>query len=1534
MNRGRKKGSKAPTEVVPDEFRCKRSDGKQWRCSARAAEGKSMCEKHIVQAKRRAAGAASKQPTPKRMKPSSSDDHPKGKLLKKASKPTPAKKPRKLDSSDTETETDEDSETETETDSDSPPPPSASKSLQLQANRAKEAMRAKDSINGRGNTLVSPKSAENAPVKLKKAMALEHGDHSEKKLKKAMALQHSDHSEKKLKDRDYADGFERKVREKHDMDRKLKGTTEGGERKIQEKLDGSDRRAKDKPDDFERKVRFKEDPDAKESAKKIKAKSELFERKVRDKEAAAERKVKTKVDDHGTRMPQRTEEFVKKVRRPENIAKRMPEEFERKSKVKVENFERRPKEKLHNLTAKGKDSETDEDFDIEQDKDAWLPPGEKGSEKRKRNKESKMCHQCQRNDKGTVIYCQKCSTKRFCLPCISRWYPEMSIEDFEEACPVCRENCNCKACLRMKGRAASGLEEKVQATDAERITALRYMLWFILPLVKALDNQQRQEIELEAKLTGISGVEIKRSKLKTDERLYCDNCNTSIVDLYRHCSECTYDLCLACCEELREGKQPGGAQAGSAKYNPQEKSKRSGQQASCDDRKLPAWTVSADGSIPCPPTERGGCGFPQLSLRQIGKPDFISNLVTNVEVAVKDLSATQIKPQGSCGLCIIDESDSLRKAANRIDTEDNFIYCPSALSLGENSLQHFQNHWLQGHPVIVRNVLDKTKGLSWEPMVMWRAFRETTKNKFAEETKTVKAIDCLDWCEVEINIRQFFRGYAEGRMHRGGWPEMLKLKDWPPANFFHERLPRHGAEFVSALPFHDYTHPTRGMLNLATKLPKNIAKPDLGPKTYIAYGYEEEFGRGDSVTKLHCDMSDAVNVLTHVAEVHLKDFQLEGIKKYKSRKKRHVIDEEGVLLQKVARCEQELPETEKSQQNGHYGKLLETERTSLSEPRIHSVPLETISDAVDDSASDMAEARGPKLPEADERSPVRASNLPVQVPEDGDGSIENVSSGMAVSEFSVSLSEIPESGQKSVEDALVSVLEERVASELDVTVSDNANASEVRAPEYAGENQHSLLGSDSIVYSHGGRVDSTKDTHSKVDVEKSCPRDGDDDTVALQEKDNHAGGGNGDKEAEAPVNADTNFTRTHSVDIACPSDLPSRYYETSQKQNEPIVTSMDVDSNDGRAEGQTCVVEKKLGYGEPQKEESDDIDESGDIGVEQQLGKANENTALQDICWKEDSLSKNTDIVKKESESADFERSKEDKLHRYFEEGKEESEDSAFETKQNAGDKGTAEAIIQERICNEETVSTHVRRDEENGIKNMDDDAAMEKVLSSEIKPLNDRSKNGLSHDRDAATETKSPSNGEEDTPHLDCKLVSENALNGETLIESKSGGALWDIFRRQDVPKLREYLNRHWKEFKHIKEEYLSHVVDPIHDQTIFLNEEHKKKLKEEFGVEPWSFQQFTGEAVFIPTGCPHQVRNLKSCIKVALDFVAPENVQQCVDLAGEYRLLPKDHRAKEDKLEVKKMAIFAAASAVRQLDSLLALRQKEVDDARELKE
>lgn len=50
---------------------------------------------------------------------------------------------------------------------------------------------------------------------------------------------------------------------------------------------------------------------------------------------------------------------------------------------------------------------------------------------------------------------------------------------------------------------------------------------------------------------------------------------------------------------------------------------------------------------------------------------------------------------------------------------------------------------------------------------------------------------------------------------------------------------------------------------------------------------------------------------------------------------------------------------------------------------------------------------------------------------------------------------------------------------------------------------------------------------------------------------------------------------------------------------------------------------------------------------------------------------------------------------------------------------------------------------------------------------------------------------------------VEENNVNceqsnrdGEDVCEKTHPGVLWDVFRRQDVPKLTEYLRTHWKEF------------------------------------------------------------------------------------------------------------------------------------------
>ncbi|EPS68622.1 hypothetical protein M569_06146, partial [Genlisea aurea] len=620
---------------------------------------------------------------------------------------------------------------------------------------------------------------------------------------------------------------------------------------------------------------------------------------------------------------------------------------------------------------------------------------------------------------------------------------------------------------------------KLEFNQEERVRYSKYMLKILLPYLEKFHAQQLAEEEIEAKIQGLPISQImpeKAANCSRNVRVYCDNCRTSIFDFHRSCSKCPYELCLACCQELREGRLQGGIKEVVIEYVERDanyfhggKEKDKSRRRATEEAAIPEnfdpseteseWIPTEKGAIPCPPKSLGGCGEGVLALKCIFRDDWLSMLLKRAEELERRGILDVLQPSDSAKECSCsDENGNIRKAASRNDSDDNAIYCPLAKDIGQDDLKHFQFHFSRGEPVIVRRVLDTTLGLSWEPMVMWRAFRQVSNRNHATSLD-VSALNCLDWCEVDINIHQFFSGYSTPSFDGHGWPVVLKLKDWPPASLFEERLPRHCAEFIRCLPFKEYTHPRDGFLNLAVKLPEESIKPDMGPKTYIAYGYHREFGRGDSVTKLHTDMSDAVNVLTHVAAVELNAEQL-----------------------------------------------------------------------------------------------------------------------------------------------------------------------------------------------------------SKV--------------------------------------------------------------EELQKKH-----------------------------------------------------------AAQDV-------------------------------------------------RELFNDRGV--------------------------------------VFDSESVP-----------------------------------------------VDGGCGGALWDIFRREDVPKLEEYVRKHFSEFRHTYCNPVPKVVHPIHDQTVYLGTEHKRRLKSEYGVEAWSFVQELGDAVFIPAGCPHQVRNLKSCLKVALDFVSPENVGECVRLTEEFRVLPHNHRAKEDKLEVKKMALHAAATAVKELEN-----------------
>ncbi|XP_048139785.1 lysine-specific demethylase JMJ25-like isoform X2 [Rhodamnia argentea] len=747
--------------------------------------------------------------------------------------------------------------------------------------------------------------------------------------------------------------------------------------------------------------------------------------------------------------------------------------------------------------------------------------------------ECRMCHQCQRSDKDRIVRCNSCKRKRFCAPCIKNWYPMTKEEDIAKACPFCLGNCNCKACLRLD---APDLRKMELVSHEEATKHSRYLLQALYPFLKQFHVHQMKEVDFEAKRKGLQVQELNIAKAgcHADERVYCDNCRTSIIDIYRSCPQCSYDLCLVCCEEIRDGRLQGSQEEVRVEYIDRGKKYLHGLKVdnvgvpvelSPSEVKLETrWRSAEDGSIPCPPNNIGGCGNGLLELKCILEENFVLRLVDKAEVIARELlpaSSGHGPPQCRClnpESNVEKSGNHLRKAASRRDSNDSHLFCPKAKEIQSGDLIHFQSHWIRGEPVIISNVLETGTGLSWEPMVMWRAVRQISHKKHGRHID-VKAIDCLDLCEGDINIHQFLAGYTDGRLDEEYWPQLLKLKDWPPSHLFDERLPRHGAEFVGCLPFKEYTHPSSGFLNLAVKLPRNSLKPDMGPKTYIAYGFVEELGRGDSVTKLHCDMSDAVNVLTHTAEVRYTREQMKRINELKQRHRKQ------------------------DQREG------------------------------------------------------------IEVCQDLKKTIDNTTD----------------------RDNLVFRTDERCDSNGHVTLD--------------------------------GRIPLSAANMAKIGEGEASPKD---------------------------------INGTYGTSIT-----------------------------------------------------------SGDV-------------------------------------------------------------------------------------------------------------------------------------------------------------------------LDAAEGGAVWDIFRREDVPKLQVYLKKHFREFRHTHCCPVPQVTHPIHDQTFYLSREHLRKLKEEFGIEPWTFVQKLGDAVFIPAGCPHQVRNVKSCIKVALDFVSAENVGECIRLTEEFRLLPKNHRAKEDKLEIKKMIIYAVKQAVECLENV----------------
>ncbi|OIV96128.1 hypothetical protein TanjilG_13060 [Lupinus angustifolius] len=440
----------------------------------------------------------------------------------------------------------------------------------------------------------------------------------------------------------------------------------------------------------------------------------------------------------------------------------------------------------------------------------------------KKGKRKRRCHWCQRSESWNFIKCSNCEKEFFCMDCIKERYSETQ-DEVKMACPVCRGTCTCKDCFASQRRDNESKEYLHGKSRVDRILHFHYLICMLLPVLKQISEDQQTELEIEAKVKGkrVSDILIKQVQFGCNEESFCNHCKTTILDLHRSCLSCSYSLCLSCCQEFSQGSTSEEISSSMSKLPDKMNTCIASESHLSDDKASSSSNLSAISILP-EWTSSNGTG--------------------SVSCPPKEL--------GGCGDSHLD------------------LRCIFPLS------------WVKemegkGHPVVVLDVLQSTSKLSWDPLVMICAYLERSITRYENDKDLLEA--CLDWCEVEINIKQYFTGSLKYQSHKNTCHEMLKLKGWLSSQLFKEQFPAYFAEVINALPVRDYMNPVSGLLNLAANLPKGSSKHDTGPYVYISYDCADK--EAVSVTKLYYDSYDVVNIMAHARDDPLSAEQLTKIRR-------------------------------------------------------------------------------------------------------------------------------------------------------------------------------------------------------------------------------------------------------------------------------------------------------------------------------------------------------------------------------------------------------------------------------------------------------------------------------------------------------------------------------------------------------------------------------------------------------------------------------------------------------------------------------
>ncbi|KAL6303835.1 hypothetical protein BKA93DRAFT_720606, partial [Sparassis latifolia] len=163
----------------------------------------------------------------------------------------------------------------------------------------------------------------------------------------------------------------------------------------------------------------------------------------------------------------------------------------------------------------------------------------------------------------------------------------------------------------------------------------------------------------------------------------------------------------------------------------------------------------------------------------------------------------------------------------------------------------FDAFWSRNIPVKITDVDSKFQGV-WGP--------EYFVAQFGDVKVTLQ--DCKAEIAKTSTVGEFFKTFGNQQVAERA--TIMKLKDWPPEKHFSTQFPELFKAFMDGVPYPDLAR-LDGVLNLAAHFPQNGIPPDLGPKMYNAHGLKHDNLHHGS-TKLHIDITDAVNVLLWAAD--------------------------------------------------------------------------------------------------------------------------------------------------------------------------------------------------------------------------------------------------------------------------------------------------------------------------------------------------------------------------------------------------------------------------------------------------------------------------------------------------------------------------------------------------------------------------------------------------------------------------------------------------------------------------------------------